>query len=94
MPHKGPYHRHQPIFRLPTPGEGGWPATDDSLHKMQQHLQTAVLIELTTIPLYLYAAYSIKDDPKAVYKIIGEHKLTSLSIQRAFILTYNMAPPF
>ncbi|KAG8908752.1 hypothetical protein FRB99_002990 [Tulasnella sp. 403] len=43
---------------------------DDALKELKQHLQTAVLIELYTIPLYLYAAYSIRDNLPATRKII------------------------
>jgi hypothetical protein len=56
---------------MPLSHTGGWPATDDSLRDMKRHLQTAVLIELSTIPVYLYAAYSIKDDNSASKIICG-----------------------
>ncbi|KAH7332695.1 ferritin-like-domain-containing protein [Rhizoctonia solani] len=48
----------QPIYKAPTGPPGKW-----TLSGMRQHLQTAVLLELYTIPLYLFAAYSIKRDP-------------------------------
>lgn len=33
----------------------------DGLEELKNHLQTAVILELHTIPLYLFAMYSIKD---------------------------------
>ncbi|KAJ1300231.1 hypothetical protein OPQ81_005060 [Rhizoctonia solani] len=48
----------QPIYRAPTAPPGEW-----TLTSLRQHLQTAVLLELYTIPLYLFAKYSINDTP-------------------------------
>ena len=39
------------------------------VNTMKQHLQAAVSLELTTIPLYLYAAYSIKEPKEAIWSI-------------------------
>ena len=46
-------------------GEGRWTflTSQWTLSKVVQHVKTAMLIELTTIPLYLYAAYSIDVNP-------------------------------
>lgn len=38
---------------------------------LKQHLQTAMRVEAFTIPLYLFAAYSIKDNALATYKILS-----------------------
>lgn len=35
---------------------------DDALDQLRLRLQTAVLLEMYTIPLYLFSYYSIKDD--------------------------------
>lgn len=44
------------------------PNIDDVLESFKEHLQVAMMIELSTIPLYLYPYYSIKDsnDPAAL----------------------------
>ncbi|CAE6526355.1 unnamed protein product [Rhizoctonia solani] len=47
--------RTQPIYKAPTAPPSEW-----TLVSLRQHLQTAVLLELYTIPLYLFSAYSIK----------------------------------
>jgi len=40
-----------------------WDALAERAHKiLEQHLQTAITLELYTIPMYLFAAYSIKDE--------------------------------
>ena len=44
-----------------------------TLDVLKNHLQTAMLVELYTIPLYLFAAYSITSSSNdAAKKIIGE----------------------
>ena len=43
---------------------------DEALAELQKYLQTAVLVELHTIPLYLYTAYSMKNK-KSSGKIIS-----------------------
>ncbi|CAE6490253.1 unnamed protein product [Rhizoctonia solani] len=45
----------QPIYRAPTAPPREW-----TLTSLRQHLQTAVILELYTIPLYLFASYSVK----------------------------------
>lgn len=54
-------------------------SAENGLIKLKEYFQAAVVIELYTIPLYLFAAYSIvvPDDPnshetKAFKDIIGE----------------------
>ena len=44
------------------------PTQEDILQSLISHLQVALLIELSTIPLYLYPYYSVKNsnDPSAV----------------------------
>jgi len=58
----------KPIFKAPR-GRPSWKGPQ-GLAELQRHLQTAMLLELHTIPLYLYAAYSVKDNPLATYKFL------------------------
>ncbi|KAG8679699.1 hypothetical protein FRC11_003397, partial [Ceratobasidium sp. 423] len=51
----------QPIFRVPRGEPKEW-----TLTALRQHLQTAVILELYTIPLYLFAMYSIDAPSKPV----------------------------
>ncbi|KAI0684995.1 ferritin-like-domain-containing protein [Cytidiella melzeri] len=44
---------------------------DHLLDELKQHLQTAIILEMYTIPLYLFAAYSIKDSPKSTYLFLS-----------------------
>jgi hypothetical protein len=60
----------KPVYKAPK-GPPDWDA-EDALETFKQHLQTAVILELHTIPLYLYAAYSIKDNALSTYKILSE----------------------
>jgi len=58
-----------PTFKLPTPSKDpNAPIT--TLESLQEHLHAAMLVELSTIPIYLFAMYSIKspraDDPRYV----------------------------
>ena len=48
-------------------GVGGGPSADSSsviedVEELKKHGRAAVAIELTTIPMYLYAMWSIRDD--------------------------------
>lgn len=61
----------RPVYKAPT-SRPGWEGPT-GLEELKKHLQTAVLVELHTIPLYLFAAYSINDNPLSTYKIIGEY---------------------
>jgi hypothetical protein len=45
-------------IRLPNPAFGNHPIT--TVRSLREHLQTAMAVELSTIPLYLFAMYSIK----------------------------------
>ncbi|CAE6467231.1 unnamed protein product [Rhizoctonia solani] len=47
----------QPVFRAPIEAPKEW-----TLAALRQHLQTAVILELYTIPLYLFSMYSINTD--------------------------------
>ncbi|CAE6382752.1 unnamed protein product [Rhizoctonia solani] len=47
----------QPVYKAPTGAPKEW-----TLTALRQHLQTAVILELYTIPLYLFAMYSINTD--------------------------------
>jgi rubrerythrin len=47
---------------------------------LQEHLQAAVSLELQTIPLYLYAAYSIKKPGPASWSIINVVKQEMLHL--------------
>lgn len=63
----------KPVFNAPkVPPNWETLPNDEALEALRAHLQTAVILELYTIPLYLYAAYSIKDQPLSTYKIISE----------------------
>ncbi|KAF7985129.1 hypothetical protein HWV62_9051 [Athelia sp. TMB] len=42
----------------------------DKIKEMRAHLQTAISLEQKTIPLYLYAAYSIKNPGPAMWNIL------------------------
>lgn len=74
--------KHGPLI-LPTPDKGESPI--QSIESLREHLQTAMAIELATIPLYLFGMYSIKTpaqyarDPRYYDPIIaairGEHFL-------------------
>lgn len=47
----------------------------DGIAELKRHLHTAMLVELYTIPLYLFAAYSIipgAPEPTAFSAIVGE----------------------
>ncbi|KAG8759786.1 hypothetical protein FRC11_001400 [Ceratobasidium sp. 423] len=46
-----------PVFKPPTSPPKEW-----TVEELQNHLQSAVKLELTTIPLYLFAMYSINRD--------------------------------
>lgn len=48
------------------PRDGKW-----DLQTLKEHLQTAVTVELYTLPIYLYAAYSIKDEGSQARKDIN-----------------------
>ncbi|KAG8990268.1 hypothetical protein FRB90_001837 [Tulasnella sp. 427] len=52
----------------------------EALEDMKNHLQTAVILELYTIPLYLFAAYAIKDNDLSTYKIISVVKQEMLHL--------------
>jgi hypothetical protein len=60
----------RPIYRAPT-APPDW-AGPDGLAALKRHLQTAVIVELHTIPLYLFAAYSIKENRLSTYKILSQ----------------------
>ena len=76
---------------LPIPKHGGpliLPLPDspqhniDNVHSLRKHLQTAMAIELATIPLYLFGMYSIKipdqyvNDPRSVKLLFWLKSLT------------------
>lgn len=73
----------RPPSEIP-PGAPDW-SGPDSLNELKSHLQTAVRLELHTIPLYLFAMYSIKDqtDDSAVRQIRRECSM----------MTYNARQP-
>lgn len=52
------------IFRGPTRVDN-WKTVADPTGEMKKHLQTAVTLELYTIPLYLFAQYSVTDETTA-----------------------------
>ncbi|KAF8201995.1 ferritin-like-domain-containing protein [Mycena galopus ATCC 62051] len=69
---------HEPVYRAPTsPPDWNGP---ESLEQLKRHLQTAVILELHTIPLYLFAAYSIKGNALSTYKIISVVKQEMLHL--------------
>jgi len=53
-------------------GQGTEVLADVALSNLKQHLQAAVSLELKTIPLYLYASYSIKQRGPAKGAILSE----------------------
>lgn len=72
---------------LPPPFHGATKAID-SIHSLQQHLQSAMAVELSTIPIYLFGMYSVKiptrfqNDPRyrdpimqAVRNVVAEEML-------------------
>ncbi|QCJ47837.1 ferritin-like protein [Haloprofundus sp. MHR1] len=42
----------------------------DTLESLHEHLQWAIQVELSTIPAYLYAMYSVDDDTSVPYRLI------------------------
>ena len=73
----------QPIYRAPDRGAGGGGAAggggvvDIAVEELKRHARAAVAIEFTTIPMYLYATWSIRSDnggpgSKARYCILGK----------------------
>ncbi|CAE6525791.1 unnamed protein product [Rhizoctonia solani] len=50
-------NRIQPIFKAPM-----FPPTEWTMASLRQHLQAALCLELSTIPLYLFAGYSINTE--------------------------------
>ncbi|KAG8908750.1 hypothetical protein FRB99_002988 [Tulasnella sp. 403] len=71
-----------PIFKGPRKEWPEWAdlPLDDALDLLKRHLQTAMLIELYTIPMYLYAAYSIKDNQRATWMMINVIKQEMLHL--------------
>jgi hypothetical protein len=58
-----------PELSRKAPAEAGTPPSQEEiLQSLKDHLQVAMLIELSTIPVYLYPYYSVKDvnHPSAV----------------------------
>jgi hypothetical protein len=57
---------HPPGAEMPRRGPRGLPKPDspdhpiDNVKSLREHLQTAMAIELATIPLYLFGMYSVK----------------------------------
>ncbi|KAG8978819.1 hypothetical protein FRB90_008328, partial [Tulasnella sp. 427] len=43
---------------------------DEAIDAMKHHLQTAMILEMYTIPLYQCAAYSIKNNDEAMRSIL------------------------
>ncbi|KAG8908748.1 hypothetical protein FRB99_002986 [Tulasnella sp. 403] len=73
-----------PVYRAPTiPPNWEELPIDKAIEELKRHLQTAMLVELHTIPLYLYAAYSIKDNPQATWKVISVVKQEMLHLALA-----------
>ena len=84
-----PHSPEEKLPGLPIPKRGGpvilpiprWRLArddkDDDLKSLREHLQTAMAIELATIPLYLFGMYSIKipdqyvNDPRYYDPVIG-----------------------
>jgi Ferritin-like len=71
--YKGPTYGHG--ITLPKPDSGNHPIT--TVKSLQEHLQTAMAVELSTIPLYLFAMYSVTtpaayvNDPRYYDPITG-----------------------
>jgi hypothetical protein len=59
---KGKGSKYGHGITLPRPDSGNHPIT--TIKSLQEHLQTAMAVELSTIPLYLFAMYTV-ETPKA-----------------------------
>lgn len=72
------YPKGPPSEWLPEEPVDGKKPLDLALSNLRAHIRAAMAIEFTTIPLYLYAVWSIKPDngghgTKARYAILGEY---------------------
>jgi hypothetical protein len=67
---------------LPKPEDGNHPIK--TVKSLQEHLQTAIAVELSTIPLYLFAMYSIKT-PAAYVNDPRYYDLTTAAIRGASV---------
>lgn len=65
-----------PVVEIPQPEKGAEKAIS-TVQSLKDHLQSAITVELSTIPLYLFAMYSIKipdefeRDPKHIHPVIN-----------------------
>ena len=77
---------HQAAEQLP---EIPVPNASEVLESFREHLQVALMIELSTIPLYLYPYYSIKDsnDP-AASTIRGD--IAPLPVYHCFLIPLSL----
>lgn len=81
---------HPPPWHLPPLKGPNYPIT--TVESLQKHLQVAMAVELSTIPLYLFAQYTVKvpkeyaNDPRYVDPVISAVKGKRIK----FILT---SPP-
>ena len=84
VPDEPPVFPSGPHARWAEPADYG--AKEDSVETLKAHARAAVAIEFTTIPLYLYATWSIKGDQggpgsKARYSILGKCHVLHQRIQ-------------
>ena len=89
---------HGPLI-LPFPDSPEHPI--NSVDSLRNHLQTAMAIELATIPLYLFGMYSIKvpdqyvNDPRYYDPVIGAIRgPLSLKLLSLFLLLNRYLLPF
>ena len=80
-----PRRRYGHGIPLPTPEQGNDPIV--RVESLRQHLQTAMAVELSTIPLYLFGMYSVQtpkeyvNDPRYYNPITGAIRSTFDSIR-------------
>lgn len=73
-----PHKKGAPHWTPFLPGAGNLPIT--TIDDLRKHLQSAMAVELSTIPLYLFAMYSVKtpeefqNDPRYVDPVISAIK--------------------
>jgi hypothetical protein len=79
----------KPIYEGP-PVKPDWEAKG-AIEELKKHLQTAILLELHTIPLYLFAAYSIKDNAFSAHKFLSKSSHPFVYIH-AFKLISHLKP--
>jgi len=83
---------HQfPLYEPSQPPEGPW-----TLDDLKKHLQTALILELYTIPLYLFGWYSINKvesgDPKGVIRTVSIDEMLHLALSGNILTAIGGSP--